>query len=221
MLNSNKITVDGNGNIILQGAPLTVNLTVNLTQIGDEAVNKTLRSFFASEVHFLLIPPPNCADSEAWKPFAETENMLVYLEQYCAELRNPIIPRITTVQNVSLLEKKEVEAYFRYLRFKTILIADMNALPEENNQHWIQIFDDYHIGGCILVGKETDKNKIFTFLNIYNKQLVRMVETTAHIRIKNIHEKEDLDKELVPIINKILEQTTINTTVKSLNISKL
>lgn len=205
MLNSNKITVDGNGNIILQGVH---NSTVNITNLDEKAVGKALHTFFARTVHFLVIPPPNCTDIENWKPFEAEESLFAYLCRYCEQPRHQVEAHITIVEDSKLLERKEVEAYFRYMRSCTILIAAMEALPEENNQHWIQIFDDYHIGGCILVGKDTTHNKTFTFLNIYNNQLAETL-ATPHIHIENIFEKRHLDKHLGTIINRVLEIRTI------------
>lgn len=210
MYESNKIVVDGNDNITLQNSDGN---TINLTQLDDKAVGKALHNFFAQEVHFLLIPPPDCADAETWLPFGQGENMLAYLHQYCEKRYENVKPRATVVQDSTLLARKEVEAYFRYMRLHTILIADMQALPAENNKGWLQLFDDYHIGGCVVVGKEASANEAFTFLNIYNNQLSGTLET-SHIWIENIFKENHLDKILGAIINKVLNKHTIHTSHK-------
>lgn len=200
MSKTNTITTDGNGNVIIND---TNNSTINVTVDGVDKFWDKLYAIWSMKINFLVMADEN------WLPFG-TDTIAVCIDAYCANVG--IKPNITLIDKTDLLATVEMEANFRYLRKTTILVVDAHALQNTHNQQVLTIFDDYHMGGCIIIEPTaTQYNKnILKNLTIYKKKFPKQGISTQHICIENIQQEHHFYEALTNIIARIKQEKDIS-----------
>jgi hypothetical protein len=176
----NKIEVNGYGNISVQD----VRDSTVIVNFYDRAKKKRLHfivlSLPASRIATLPILPEGIQISDwygetidQWKPF-KGKTIIEYLKN--------AVPReeveelaILTVDHVEAPKDKRYWAFLQYIKYKTILIVDIISLYFIDNQIIAKYFNDYNIGGCIIVSPftvpllEAIKKDVFEYLELYLK----------------------------------------------------
>lgn len=210
-MNYNTLKVDGSGNVVLQDIQGS---TINVSTFDAQDFWQEYKKLFFDKATFWIIGYFNTTtqkveDAKDWKPFAETEEdeedknttILNFLSDFCNTFE--VNPHITLVEELKLSNPHEqMEAYFRYKRREVIVIIDAHCI---NNPQWsdiFQLFDDYYIGGCIVLGNYDNlyEDLPFKFLKIYRKNKGNIYKQPIHLKLKDVKLKEDLKEALATIL---------------------
>lgn len=227
-LSKNTTAIDGNGNIIIQGvesSTITVNAD-NTTELNSLIVKlgQIEQQPGQNPISVLILTSPledieNLTDSreltpklihpikdyykgkslQDWKPFGD-RSIVQIIQDVAANISRGFIINQLNNYSDSLLDI-EIQAVFRYIRKDSILIVDSLSLLNTGNMEIAEMFDDYHVGGCIIVdsccldSKEKElleaRQKITKFLGIY----LRKVPFAGKIGNDHIKYIEDVNEE--------------------------
>ncbi len=187
----NRIEVNGNNNINIQDVD-NANININLHHIEENLLNIIVLSSTTSRIAGLQHLPQNFQVKDyydndkiyKWKPFG---NLTI---QECLIKKRPKNASfcIDTMDSLTYIQDNRYLAYLNYVKYNTILIVDILALQFPENQVIADFFNDYHIGGCIVVSPYDDRNieavrqDIFSHLDLYlHGNLFEENINTAHI----------------------------------------
>lgn len=184
----NRIEVNGNNNINIQDID-NANININLHHIEENLLNIIVLSSTASRITQLPNLPQNFQVKDyysnnihEWKPFRKA-TITEYLMDNRPEGTSLCID---TTDSLKPIQDDRYLAYLNYIKYNTILIVDILALQFTENQVIANFFNDYHIGGCIVISPHNDKNiesirqDIFKHLDIYvtNRPFSQGINTT-------------------------------------------
>ncbi len=216
----NKMDIDGSNNFVMQDI---VCQTINInSEANVDAFIKEMNNLFKETITIIIVGntidkveqldnlPENVEVKklygetiEDWKPFGG--KTIINLLHECSSVTN-INLRTYSFNSTDLSEN--FIASIKYIKTKTILIIDDIALQFPDNKRIIEVFNDFHVGGCIAVSPikipkiEKIKSEIFNHLHIYLNDM-KLPDITTHIESINKIEKE---QELFNALrNRILE----------------
>jgi len=232
LISGNRINIDGNGNIVIQDiAHSTININANNQTLID-SFTQELNNYFKENLTIIIIsttinkiaelneltngiPIKNVYDTkvENWKPFQKVT--IINLLQDCAKLLK--IKLQIFAFDCLTIEDEKIIASIKYVKPKTLLIIDNLSLHFSENHAIVNLFNDYHIGGCIVVSNfkipqiEQLKNKIFNHLQIHLNDRY-FPDTTTHIQsINKIDSEIDLFNAIKNIILFLSKQKKIES----------
>lgn len=144
---------------------------------------------------------------EDWRPF-KGKTIIKLLEESAKSLKATLsIYSIASLASLDSLEKEQQWAYLKYRKNKTILIVDAFCLNLNHIQPIANFFNDYHIGGCIVIETsickefpklKISKEKVFNHLNLYlNDEYFYKQISTPHLHIENVDRKSRLMRNLL------------------------
>ncbi len=232
LISGNKINIDGNGNIVVQDvANSTININTN-NQAQIDSFIQEINNFFKENLTIIIIsttlskiselneltkeiPLNQIYDTkvENWKPFQS--NTIISSLKDCAKILK--INLQVFVFDCLTLEDEKIIASIKYVKPKTLLIIDNLSLHFTENHTIARLFNDYHIGGCIVVSPfkipqiEQIKNEIFNHLQVHIKDR-KFPDTTIHIQsINKIDNEDDLFNSIKNTILYLLKMRKIET----------
>jgi len=160
----NTTKIDGSGNIVVQGVSNQAQVTINTSD--SEEFKTFIQDFFGQKELTILVLTHSLSEVksnfptlshvekyyqenlEDWKPF-ENQSLLETLKECAKNLRATL--RVHFIQETDILTDENITAYFKYAKRQIILIVDVLALKNIEKSDFIQLFNDYYIGGCLLV----------------------------------------------------------------------
>jgi hypothetical protein len=199
----NRIEIDGNNNTSIQDISNST-ITINFHRTEKSVLNIILLSSSASRIAKLPNLPQGFQVNNhyndkihEWKPFNQQSTITDYLRN-CTP--SEISLCIDTTDSLKSVQDKNYWAYLNYVKYNTILVVDILALQFVENQEIARFFNDYHIGGCIVVSPYRDlkledtTKSVFEHLNIYisDDKFAGKLETIHIVHIENVNEERFL-----------------------------
>ncbi len=218
VINGNYIKIDGNGNVVVQDIDnSTININnQNSKQINDfieelhdnsrETVNIIILSSTVQRME-ALIDADNKINTEKygnnieeWKPFGD-KTILEIMKEGAQSLRAEI--------SVFFLETINIEddytwADLKYIKNRTILILDIFALHILENKFIANVFNDYHIGGCIVISPESVNERLMNIKKtVFNHHEIYLAKFKGKIGLMHFRKKciTDLGELIIEIAN--------------------
>jgi len=193
--------IDGNGNIILSNVH---HVRINTTSKPKSIVPIFVLCDYNAQQAF-----------QKWKPF-KNATLLELIKGGTSALQVQV--KVYFVKKVVDKSDNVFWARLKYLKKEAILILHNDVLDRVELREFINVFNDYHIGGCIAIsGDKADCNAlqplIINHLIEYRKTpLSRVIPNTLKFQIKKV----DTDDEFEEALKHILE-TYLNVKHKKIN----
>jgi hypothetical protein len=219
LIQINRIKIEGSGNSAVQNSEKS---TININSENSEQVTNFIKEFNSSSLMpiNIIILTSTRRQMETlnlstdliniekygyevleWKPFGE-ETILAILKEIIKHIRGEI--NVFTFNEINI-DDDYVLAYLKYIKLRTILIVDIFTLHFQNYKFIANMFNDYHIGGCIVISPENVnielqnlKRAVFNHLEIYLDDFAGKIGL-MHIRVEDITKKRKLIAEITNI----------------------
>jgi hypothetical protein len=218
----NRIQIDGNNNASIQDISNST-ITINFHRTEKSVLNVIVLSSSASRIAKLPNLPQGFSVNNhyndkihEWKPFNQQITIKDYLRNCTPQ---EISLCIDTTDSLKPVKDKNYWAYLNYVKYNTILIVDILALQFVENQEIARFFNDYHIGGCIVVSPYIDSNledttkRVFEHLNIYitDGQFAGKLKTTHIVHIENVNKEHLLQNAIRNVAEYCLEYKRVGS----------
>ena len=231
--------IDGNGNIVVgKVSNSTININNNnisdIRKIIDElkseyylnlnvivlSINKSNINQLSEEECNKLVDIDDYYGQRAidWKPFKD-KRIIEILRECGRNLRVEL-----SVITLSVNERIDADlfwAYIKFLKMSSIIVVDGQSLIMESNCILANMFNDYGVGGCIVVNSNLNENlkgiseKVFNHLTVYKTELAGKIDNN-HIKI-NVSQEYEFLNAFRDIARHRLGVRKINLTFENLN----